>query len=248
MLKADRKFVEVKGNPGFRCQKNDSPRVSASSSTHLPTSSCSRATSASFSSSVSAGLQAARFLGGSRLPSWVGGCGLDASGVSGHSLVCAPKKWMVVWWARRAKRGPQAVPLPCTPSSPGGLRSPWRAGPGPGSPRGYGLIPTAARGPTRWHPAGAILPPARRRAAAACARHSAPHRPRSAHAPAAGGRAHRRLQGTILCRLLATHFPLTHINFLAHKAGCGWASPLPDPPPQVMERGRAQPCPLLACL
>lgn len=44
-----------------------------------PTSSCSRATSASFSSSISPGLRDARFLGGSRLSSWPEGWALGDS-------------------------------------------------------------------------------------------------------------------------------------------------------------------------
>lgn len=58
----------------------------------LPTSSCSRATSASFSSSISRGLRDARFLGGSKLSSWSDGWWLDASWVSGDRVVCLPKE------------------------------------------------------------------------------------------------------------------------------------------------------------
>lgn len=59
---------------------------------HTHTSSCSWAISASFSSSISPGLRDARFLGGSKLSSWVKGWRLDISWVSGDKVVYSPKE------------------------------------------------------------------------------------------------------------------------------------------------------------
>lgn len=82
----------------------------ASSTMPSPTSSCSLATSASFCSSISAGLRDARFLGGSKLSSWIEGWGLDASWISGEKIVYKPKELIAAAWNLRGKEGQSLHP------------------------------------------------------------------------------------------------------------------------------------------